>query len=206
LSRTIRLTLGVLLVAIAVVLFLEREEAVNKNIVDILVAVFAAPGLLLLALGILPRRGMPVQIRMDFKPATLAIGLAVSFAGAAVVALHGVIPLMPHALMVGALLAVPGGLIYAATCWSESCAKCLAPLEDKRIGFAAERKAVENVVKSGSAMRILELEPRVANAHPVHVKLRYCPKCRQLAVLSGPGSATAVLVGDPAIRLVKHVG
>jgi hypothetical protein len=54
-------------------------------------------------------------------------------------------------------------------------------------------------------MKILELDPRKAHAHPVQVAMRYCPGCRQLVLLSGPGAAKAMLLGDPAIRMVKHV-
>jgi hypothetical protein len=200
-SRPVRLAIGILLLAIAAVFFLMREGAVNTKVVWVFVSLFAIPGLVLLALGIVPRRGMPAQTVMAFKPTPLVVGLLLSAGGAIIVGVHQLIYL-PHMLMIGALIAVPGGLILAGTCWSESCARCLAPLEDKRIAFNAESEAVKAAINARSVMKLLELHSQTSGAVPAH--LRYCPKCRKVALLSGPHNATAVLADDLAVRFLKQ--
>lgn len=112
-TRSIRLAAAILLLAIAALLFMMRDTAVNQAIMLPLIAVFATPGLALPAWGIVPRKGMPAQTMMAFKPATLAIGLLVSAIGVGLICLHQIIHVAPRYLMIGALLAVPGGLIYA---------------------------------------------------------------------------------------------
>ena len=213
-TRSTRLTAAILLLAIAALLFMMRDTAVNQAIMLPLVALFATPGLALLAWGIVPSKGLPAQTTMAFKPATLVIGLLVSVIGVGLIYLHQIIHVAPHFLLIGALLAVPGGLIYAGNCWTECCAKCLAPIDDRRIMFDASRADVEAAIKSGSAMRMLELQPRLASVPrsapatartpAVAVDLQCCPKCMKFAALSGPGGVSATLTGDPAARIVRH--
>jgi membrane-associated PAP2 superfamily phosphatase len=58
---------------------------------------------------------------MEFSAGRLFGGLGISLAGIAVVYLYyQVLHVMPRLLLVGAMLAVPLGLLFAASCWTET--------------------------------------------------------------------------------------
>ena len=80
---------------------------------------FGIPGLLLLAAGLLPPRDR--RVRMTFVPARLFGGLALSLAGIVVLYLfYNVVHVAPQIVLVGALVAVPLGVLVAASCWTEN--------------------------------------------------------------------------------------
>ncbi len=118
-SREARLACGCLLLIIAgLVAFLAstaEKSALNPLVI---VVVFGLPGLLLLVAGILPDRRK--RQALQFSPARLLGGLGISAAGLLLVYLfYNVLHVMPRILLIGAFLAVPVGVLFAATCWTE---------------------------------------------------------------------------------------
>jgi len=120
-SRQSKLASGVLLLILAAVLgLLGMQAPVNPNAVSpvTFAIAFAVPGFLLLLFGILPPKGR--RARMEFVPSRLYTGLGITAAGVLTLFLfYQVIHVMPQFILIGAMLAVPVGLLYAATCWSE---------------------------------------------------------------------------------------
>lgn len=115
-SRATRLAVGVLLLVIAGV-FVLMGEPPNKNLDPLLLpSIFGVPGLLMLLWGLVPPKGKS----MVFLPTRLAGGLGLSMAGLGLVfVFHQITHVMPRFLLVGGMLAVPIGLLLAATCWAE---------------------------------------------------------------------------------------
>jgi hypothetical protein len=201
-----RLAIGALLTALAGFLVFIHDQAKDKTAANVIIALFAVPGLLLLASGIRPGPTIAGQTRMLFVPARLATGLAVSLAGIAVVFVRNLLHVFPESLLVGALLAVPAGLLYAASCWTEACANCSAPLEDYRARFnAASARALEAAVSSASLSKILELRRARPTGSRVVVLIRFCPRCRRVGLLHGPGQARVALIADQVTRLLNGI-
>lgn len=117
-GRDAKLACGALLVGLGC--FLAFTSAPNAAVdPKILGAIFGVPGFLLLLFGILPSRD--ARTRMVFRPGRLAGGLAASAVGGIVLFLfYQVVHVAPVALLVGAALAVPCGVLFAASCWSEA--------------------------------------------------------------------------------------
>lgn len=118
-SRAARLACGCLLLIIAgLVSFLAGTSEKSTLNPLTLAAVFGLPGLLLLVTGILPDRRK--RQALQFSAARLLGGLAISAAGLLLVYLfYNVLHVMPRILLIGAFLAVPMGVLFAATCWTE---------------------------------------------------------------------------------------
>lgn len=116
-GREGKLACGVLLLGLGC--FLAFIPAPNAAVDPrILGAIFGIPGFLLLLFGILPSRD--ARMRMVFRPGRLAGGLGISALGGIVLFLfYQVVHVAPQVVVVGALLAVPCGLLFAASCWSE---------------------------------------------------------------------------------------
>ena len=118
-SREGKLASGVLLLLLAGLVAFAGSQASDPVVSPMaLAAVFGVPGFILLVAGVLPPRSR--RATMVFLPARLVGGICLSLAGIAVIYLYyQVLHVMPRVLLIGAMLAVPGGLLYAASCWTE---------------------------------------------------------------------------------------
>ena len=208
-GRPARLTIGGLLLGIAGLLFASRDQAAEREIITILVAVFAVPGTVAFAWGLLPPLGGPAADRttMVFLPARLAGGLLLSVAGVLVLYLYyEVVHVAPKMLLIAALLAVPGGLLIAGGCWTEACRVCGVALEEYRSKFNAETGGMlEAAVASGGVDEIVGLHAAAPGPRRIDVLIRYCPRCRRIGQLEGPGKTRATLAGEQVTTLLTGV-
>jgi len=154
-----------------------------------LVLLFGAPGLLLLMSGSLPGRGVVGRTKMIFVPTRLVVGLSMTAAGVAVLFLYyQVVHVAPKVVLIGAMLAVPCGLLFAASCWTEACRNCSVPLKEFRARFnAGSRAMLEAAVRNGAVKEILALRAAPPTAGRVDLLIRYCQRCRMVGLLEGPG-------------------
>jgi hypothetical protein len=131
-GREGKLAVGVLLLVVSgLVLFMSRRAPARAGVEPLInptamAAVFGLPGLALLVLGVLPPRDR--RATMEFSPGRLFGGLGISLAGIVILYLyHQVFHVAPLILLVGAGLAVPVGLLFAASCWTEATANAPHP-------------------------------------------------------------------------------
>ena len=119
-GREAKLAIGVLLLVVAGVVMFSGSQTDSPGVSPSgIAAVFGVPGLLLLAAGIMPPRDR--RVTMTFVPARLFGGLALSLGGMSVLYLfYNVIHVAPQLVLVGALLAVPVGVLVAASSWTEN--------------------------------------------------------------------------------------
>lgn len=124
-GREGKLAVGVLLLVVSGLVIFASGQAASSRVSEPLIsptamaAAFGVPGLLLLIFGILPPHDR--RVTMEFSPGRLFGGLGVSLAGLVVLYLYyQVIHVAPRFVLVGAMLAVPTGLLFAASCWTEA--------------------------------------------------------------------------------------
>lgn len=122
-GREAKLAIGVLLLVVSGFVMFSGSQTESPGVSPSAIALFfGIPGLLLLAFGLLPPRDR--RMTMTFVPARLFGGLAMSLVGVVVLYLfYNVIHVAPQIVLVGALLAVPIGVLVAASCWTENPAK-----------------------------------------------------------------------------------
>jgi hypothetical protein len=206
-GRPARLAIGILLLGVANLLLFLRGQAADPAAITTLVPIFGVPGLLLLISGLLPGRGVVGRTRMIFVPTRLVVGLSMTTAGVAVLYLYyQVVHVAPEVVLIGAMLAVPCGLLWAASCWTEACRNCSVPLKEFRARFnAGSRAMLEAAVRNGAVKEILALRAAPPSARRVGLLIRYCQRCRMVGLLEGPGKARAVLGGEQVTALVSGV-
>lgn len=119
-GREAKLAIGVLLLVVSGFVMFSGSQTESPGVSPSAIAIFfGIPGLLLLAAGLLPPRDR--RVTMTFVPARLFGGLAMSLAGVAVLYLfYNVFQVAPQIVLVGAMLAVPVGVLVAASCWTEN--------------------------------------------------------------------------------------
>lgn len=122
-GREAKLAIGVLLLVVSGFVMFSGSQSESPVVSESAIALFfGIPGLFLLALGLLPPRDR--RVTMTFVPARLFGGVAMSLVGVVVLYLfYNVIHVGPQVVLVGALLAVPAGVLVAASCWTENPAK-----------------------------------------------------------------------------------
>lgn len=205
-SRPARLTIGTLLVGLAGFLFYtmpaNREDA---GLLHGIAAVFGVPGLLALVSGVLPGRGASDRTKMTFVPVRLFGGLALSAAGVLVLFLfYQVVHVAPQIVVVGALIAVPVGLLFAGTSWTEACRTCGIVLDERREPVRSDRARVKAALSSGRADAVLALRSSGGQGS-IDLLIQSCPRCRKVALLSAPGTAKGALGGDEALRFLQAI-
>lgn len=202
-SRSARLTIGALLVGLAGFLYFKAPSAAEPGLLRGIAAVFGVPGLVALVFGVLPGRRASARTKMTFLPARLFGGIGLSVAGVVVLVLYyQVIHVAPQILLVGALIAVPGGLLFAGTSWTEACRTCGVVLDERHEPIRSDRARVKASLSAGRAEAVLALRTS-AGRGSIDLRVQSCPRCRKVALLSAPGIAGSVLVGNEALVFLQ---
>lgn len=150
-------------------------------------------------------QGKKGLIARKFVPGTMLLGLALSAGGVLILVLFAtVIPVMPMLVLIGAMLAVPVGVLVALSAFDHQCLRCAVPLKMKILTVPAAAKArLKTAVGAGNVQAIAQLAERgnSASLNAIQVKCAYCPTCESVARLKVAGWPPQVIQGEDVEHL-----
>jgi hypothetical protein len=213
-ERSTKLVVGILLLAITSIMVLAVMGVPRDSISPAMVlvpGVFGILAMVSLISGFLP--GFTYEerrlIKMKFSVTRVFIGVSATVVAAVIVYLsREVLPMwvdifIPDSVVFGALLAVPFGLLYAGTAWTEACRCCETMLEQKEPSFnVLVQDEVAHAIGQKDVEKLLELYEQGAEKRQGAVKMQFCKICLDFALVKAKKTKRVLFAGSDARRLV----
>jgi len=206
-NRSFLVAAGGLLLGVALlILFLHMtgNAEAGPTVVWVLVAVFGIPGCVLIAVGLSSPFDAEFAhlVRRKYALRNLLLGPVVVVVSAVILYVSlWVLPIVPDAMPLTAMLGILAGIFLTASLKSDACVRCETVLDAVTLQFANEPAKLWDQLSSGLVQDVVGRlgEPCVAGKFTL--SFHACLNCKSLAVCRSPQNKIIVLSGLDASAL-----